>query len=81
MAAVESAYMIAQGYYNVDLSEQQIVDCTSRYGNRGCIGGYKDRSLRYVQSNGLVSERAYPYKSKKGDTCIYQDGNYKVKNV
>ena len=76
--------MIAQGYYNVDLSEQQIVDCTGRYGNGGCQGGYKIRSLRYVQSNGLVSERVYPYAKnakKKGDTCLYQDGNYKVKNV
>ena len=44
------------------LSEQQIVDCSGRYGNYGCQGGWCQSSWRYLRdAGGDESESAYPY--------------------
>jgi len=50
------------------LSEQQLVDCSGSYGNLGCNGGMPSSALRYIQSNGIVSENDYRYEGKDG-TC------------
>ena len=49
------------------LSAQQIVDCSDKYGNNGCLGGRIDSSLLYVTGNGLVAESTYPYSGKDQD--------------
>lgn len=48
----------------VDLSEQELVDCSGSLGNRGCKGGFPELGYIYVKDNGISSEKLYPYVGK-----------------
>ena len=57
---VEYAHFMETGSLP-DLSEQQLLDCTQIYGNKGCLGGAMDGALRYAQDHGVMFEEDYPY--------------------
>jgi C1A family cysteine protease len=64
---IESSYLIKYGK-KYDLSEQQIVDCSTSHGNRGCLTGFYQYSLKYVIKNGITLEQYYPY-TGRASTC------------
>lgn len=48
----------------VQLSAQQIVDCSVEFGNSGCTGGSLRTTLKYLSSRGLMRNVDYPYESE-----------------
>ncbi|XP_044262268.1 procathepsin L-like [Tribolium madens] len=71
--------LAVEGKGLISLSEQNLMDCSSKYGNAGCDGGLMDSAFEYIQDFGIMSESAYPYTAKDG-TCRY-DASQSVTSI
>ena len=65
---LESSYLL-NGYDSsqgeIDLSEQQLVDCTNEgFFNYGCRGGWMTNAFAYISQNSVHTELNYPYVSR-----------------
>ena len=67
--SVEGIVSIKEGTL-FNISEQQLIDCSSSYGNHGCNGGSMDAAFQYIIDNGICSEEDYPYEGSNDRDCI-----------
>jgi len=70
--SMEGRNFVATGSL-VSLSEQQLVDCSSSYGNMGCNGGLMDSAFQYIEENALARESDYSYTGQDG-SCRHVHG-------
>lgn len=62
---------------SVNLSEQQLVDCSRAQGNQGCSGGWPSSALNYVKIAGIASSSEYPYRAVN-QACAKNGGSFKL---
>lgn len=75
--AMEGAWAISTGQL-VNLSEQQLVDCSTSYINFGCNGGQMDNAFDYAIDNGMCLDDEVPYTAQSGKCTSSESSCKKV---
>ena len=68
-AALESSHALWHNGQILDLSEQELIDCSRGNGNSGCVGGTFVPTFDYLRNNGLSTEGEYPYEERDNSAC------------
>lgn len=75
-AAIEGQNAIKHGI-KIDLSPQELVDCSFKYGNDGCGGGFMFYAFDYVKDHGISKLVDYPYRGDEG-SCKLQSNSANI---
>nr|CDP97172.1 BMA-CPL-1 [Brugia malayi] len=71
LAALEAYHKKRTGKL-VNLSPQNVIDCTWEHGNNGCDGGFMVPVFTYAKSHGIVAESKYPYVFTAKRSCKWR---------
>jgi C1A family cysteine protease len=63
---LEAAMGLYKGVKNLDLSEQELVDCPTGNGVARCSGNWPEDIYDYQKNQGQTTEAQYPYEAKEG---------------
>lgn len=63
---LESAMALYKGVRDLDLSEQELVDCPTGSGVGRCSGNWPEPIYDYMKSQGQTTEAQYRYEAKEG---------------
>ncbi len=74
--ALESLRKILKGELK-KLSEQEILDCSAKYGNNGCSNGLPVNTYKYVVDHGISDDSEYPYTGTV-KACQKTFGTFKI---
>jgi C1A family cysteine protease len=66
VASLESVNAIHGNHHLYNLSEQELVDCSTSYGNFGCGGGLMDNAFKFMMKSGVALYTEYPYNASDG---------------
>ena len=77
VGAIESAIAIGKKVDLPDLAEQELVDCSTDYGNGGCNGGFMHWGFNYVLDNNITAGADYEYTAEDGECRTEEIGKGK----
>jgi cathepsin L len=74
------SFALLSNQKNIELSQQQIIDCSWNYGNSGCNSGYIVKAFQYALDNGITSSSVYPFLGATG-FCQINGGTFQINSI
>eukprot|EP00829_Urostomides_striatus_P021587 TRINITY_DN96_c0_g1_i2.p1 TRINITY_DN96_c0_g1~~TRINITY_DN96_c0_g1_i2.p1 ORF type:complete len:308 (+),score=69.76 TRINITY_DN96_c0_g1_i2:28-924(+) len=76
IGALEGLFTIKKGKI-MEFSEQELVDCSRSYGNKGCLEGEISLAFEYIKDKGISTRREYRYEGADG-TCRKKSNSFQI---